>query len=285
MEPINWGEKVVEDYRDRILVDQDNPILAFKANRDRFTDPELKTYYAGFPYLGSPRSEDALTWNVFRSLQKAENLGIITDILRIGNPRGLLLWTLASEVDKVSAELQYIAGSIVRKFDGRFRGQTTEPDVIILGTRGIAVIECKLGEPDKALTHLWEGTLGSLGKRLPVYRIAIPNLVKEEDEELIAPVYQLVRMAFYSLKLAEHFNVDPVLVALSNERNWESNIRRFKLNKTPAELWESFKMDILGDRYLRCEYLFWQDIREFTKNKAINNLYYYLSKHPCLAEK
>ena len=34
MKTINWETKVVEDYRDRIIVDSDNPILALKANRD-----------------------------------------------------------------------------------------------------------------------------------------------------------------------------------------------------------------------------------------------------------
>jgi len=57
----------------------------------------------------------------------------------------------------------------------------TEPDVIIviLGTRGVAVIECKLGEPEKPLSHLWEGSPYSVRKRLPIYQQAEPNLLKE----------------------------------------------------------------------------------------------------------
>lgn len=104
---INWDEKVVEDYRQRIIVDPDSPILAFKASRDRYTNPSK---YAGLPHLGSWQSEDALTWNVFRSLQKVSSLDIITNKLGIGQPRGLLLWTLAPEIDDVSAKLQYLTG-------------------------------------------------------------------------------------------------------------------------------------------------------------------------------
>lgn len=37
MKTINWETKVVENYRDRIIVDCDNPILAFKASRERYT--------------------------------------------------------------------------------------------------------------------------------------------------------------------------------------------------------------------------------------------------------
>ena len=35
---VNWGPEVAEDYRERIIVDPDNPILASKANRDRYTN-------------------------------------------------------------------------------------------------------------------------------------------------------------------------------------------------------------------------------------------------------
>ena len=52
-----WPEhyEVARDYRTEIIVDWDNPILAFKANRDRYTYPDQN---AGLPHLGSPNSED-----------------------------------------------------------------------------------------------------------------------------------------------------------------------------------------------------------------------------------
>ncbi|MFH1926441.1 MAG: hypothetical protein ABIK32_08145 [Chloroflexota bacterium] len=34
MKPINRDKKVIEDYRERIIVDPDNSILAFKTSRD-----------------------------------------------------------------------------------------------------------------------------------------------------------------------------------------------------------------------------------------------------------
>ena len=50
------------DYRKNIIVDENNPILIWKSWRDHSTD--------GQAYLSRPYSKDALTWNVFRSLQK-----------------------------------------------------------------------------------------------------------------------------------------------------------------------------------------------------------------------
>lgn len=280
MIPINWDAKVVEDYRERIIVDANNPILAFKANRDRYTNLPNQGEYAGLPYLGSWHSEDALTWNIFRSLQKFNSLSIITEKLGIGHPQGLLLWTLAPEVDEINAKLQYETGALIRKFDGIFRGQVTEPDVILLGTTGIAVIECKLSEPSKALSHLWEGKVDSVEKRLPIYRREIPNLVKTDNLEEIASIYQLLRMAFYAMKLGTHFRIDPVLVSLSNEKNWDKEIR--KLGKSPPELWKVFREEILGKNSPRCESLHWQTICELVKATPLDSLVVHLSTHPCL---
>jgi len=70
MKTVDWSNKVATDFRARIIIEPDSPILAFKANRNRYTR-QIQPSYKGLPYLGSQDSEDALTWNVFRSLQKA----------------------------------------------------------------------------------------------------------------------------------------------------------------------------------------------------------------------
>lgn len=49
---IDWSDKVVRDFRKRILVDANSPILACKANRDRFYQKK----YAGMAHLGSVNS-------------------------------------------------------------------------------------------------------------------------------------------------------------------------------------------------------------------------------------
>ena len=278
--PIDWSQKVASDFRARIITDPNNPILAFKANRDRYTNLPNQSKYAGLPYLGSSESEDALTWNVFRSLQRAGSLNIVSDSLGIGEARGLLLWTPAPESGDVSAELQYKAGELIRRFDGVFRGQTTEPDVILLGNNGIAVTECKLSEPDKAPSHLWEGELDSVGKRLPMYLGKNPQLLKNSVGEAdIAQVYQLVRMAFYAVELGSEFGRQPVVVSLANRRNWSYKIRR--LGKSASDLWDMFR-GILGKDGPLTKTVFWQEFPELIRGTTLETLSSYLLTHPCL---
>jgi hypothetical protein len=279
MKIVDWSDKVASDFRTRIIIDPDSPILAFTANRDRYTQG-IQPNYAGLPYLGSQTSEDALTWNVFRGLQKARRLDIICNDLDIGEPSGMLLWTLAPELDNVTADLQYTVGALIRKFDGILLGQMTEPDVIILGTRGVAIIECKLSERDKPPSHLWEGSPTSVRKRLPIYREAEPTLLKRDViDAQIVEIYQLVRMAFYALQLGKRLALPPVVVSLANETNWHREMSR--LDKSAAELWDSFK-DAIEMLNLRKESLTWQHLRGFMTDCSLNELFNYVSTHPCL---
>jgi hypothetical protein len=276
----DWSQKVAPDYRTRIIIDGNNPILAFKANRDRYTNLPNQLKYAGLPYLGSSESEDAVTWNFFRNLQKAESLNIVSDSLVIGDARGLLLWTLAPEVDDVSAELQYKVGELIRRFDGIFRGQMTEPDAIILGTKGIAIIECKLSESDKAPSHLWQGQVDSVKKRLPIYRQKNPHLLKDDVGEAdIAQVYQLVRMAFYAVELGSEFRVQPIVVSLANRGNWSRRIGR--LGKSASDLWDMFR-GMLWKNSPLCKAVFWQEFPELMRDRPLETLRSYLLAHPCL---
>jgi len=279
MKTVDWSDKVASDFRARMIVEPDSPILAFKANRDRYTQ-QMQPSYEGLPHLGSQASEDALTWNVFRSLQQCQKLDIFCDELEIGEPRGMLLWTLATETNAVNVELQYTVGTLIRKFDGILAGQVTEPDVIILGDRGVAVIECKLSERNKPPSHLWEGSIDSVRKRLPIYRQAEPNLLKKGvTDEQIVDIYQLVRMAFYAIQIGKALACPPLVVSLANRTNWHREIR--KLHKSPAGLWDFF-VDAVEISDLRKKKLSWQDIAGLITGSSLDGLSYYLSTHPCL---
>jgi len=279
MKTVDWSDKVAADFRSRIIVEPSSPILAFKAARDRYTQGTQPSY-AGLPYLGSKTSEDALTWNVFRSLQKSGRLDIVCNELDIGSSRGMLLWALAPEMDDANAELQYQVGTLIRKFDGILPGQVTEPDVIIWGNSGVAVIECKLSEREKSSSHLWEGSLNSVSKRLPTYLQAEPNLVRKDvTREQIADIYQLVRMAFYALKLGNILHSDPAVVSLANETNWHLEMR--KLGKSPEDLWNFFQHAVQVAS-LRKRQLTWQYLRGLIAGTSLDELSHYLSGHPCL---
>jgi hypothetical protein len=263
---IDWKEPVVPDYRKRTLIDQGSPILAFKANRDRFTRGE----YAGWPYLGSRNSEDALTWNVFRSLQIAGRLDLAADVFGLSRPTGLLLWGLAPE--KKGENLQCDVGGMLRSVDGKRRGQMTEPDVILVGREEVAIIECKLGEPDEPPSRPWAGS----GKRWEDYQKDLPELLKLEVD--VKPIYQLVRMAFYAVKLGYKLDLQSVLVSLSNQANWTIGTRR---TRPLASLWDDF-VGSIGAVDIRCVSAHWQDIERKCADSGLDKLVDYLAHHPCL---
>lgn len=280
---IDWSDKVVRDFRQRILVDSNSPILAFKANRDRFCQTRRQEKYAGMPHLGAMNSEDALTWNVFRSLQKARRLNVVIDWLRIdiGTPSAVLIWCLAPELTDAARELQFKLGDLLRSSDGIIPGQIGEPDVVVQGTDGIAIIECKLGEPNKALTHLWKGSSPErIKKRLSRYRQDVPELLRSGKTEAdVEPVYQLVRMAYYAIRLGRACNLRPTLVSIGNQCNWHKEIRG--LGKCPDEVWDTLP-DLLGSVQLNCINTTWQALLRVIEKEGRDCLYQYLAEHPCL---
>jgi len=284
---IDGSDKVVRDFRKRILVDANSPILAFKANRDRYRQKK----YAGMAYFGSVNSEDALTWNVFRSLQKAHCLEVVKDWLEIdiGRPTAMLIWCLALELTDDDAKLQFQLGDLLRNTDGIIPGQIGEPDVVIQGTDGIAIIECKLGERNKALTHLWEGgSVERIKRRLTRYEQEAPEPLKSilksiiesnKIETDIKPIYQLVRMAYYVISLGQAYGLQPALVSVGNECNRHTEIRG--MGKCANELWDTFR-DLLGSVQLHCTNTTWQALLPIMESKGVNCLYQYLTGHPCL---
>ena len=72
------GVRVYDDWRDNIIVDADAPPLAWKAGRDTFG---ANTSVPGHPRLASEDSEDALSWNLFRTLERADHLDVIARAL------------------------------------------------------------------------------------------------------------------------------------------------------------------------------------------------------------
>ncbi len=259
---------VYVDYRDSIIVDKNNSILAFKANRDRFTTSRQKEY-AGLPQIGSKTSEDAKTWHCFRSMQKKNDFKPFSSLLgyNIENPE-ILLWTLS--FTESADELQYICGKKIRTIDGIYKGQVTEPDVIIKTKTHLFIIECKLGVKDEYPNHLWSCDPLSKGPELrkPIY---FENNLFIGDSGYNSSSYQLYRMAYYADSIATELCVKPVLISLTNKTWWT----RTRYEISPADIWNDFEKQINKDR-LEIKNVFWQDIKE---NGSLNE---YLLNHPCL---
>lgn len=280
------NNKVWEDYRDNILIDKDNPILAFKANRDRYTDVRSQSQYSGLPQIGSKNSEDALTWNVFRTLSIYNEMSLLERILGpLENPK-MLLWALSFSED--SDELQFIVGNTIRSIDGRHMGQITEPDVIIATPTSIFVIECKLGENQKP-THLWEAQRSNKPeteqgplKREQDYFVLNENPFREGNSKELykGEGYQLYRMAFYAYQLGKKLDISPHFISLTNQNWWNCGKR------SAASIWENFT-DNIERQKLEVKNIFWQEIIKCVderKDPRLNNLTTYLKDHPCLKE-
>jgi hypothetical protein len=165
------------DFRENLIVDINNPILIQKAWRDHHQD--------GWAYLAAPYGEDALTWNVFRSLdptrkstrppEETERDGkIVQGIFGLsGQPEEMLFW--GCDPDGTS-ESQQVLSICLRALDGQLKGNMTEPDLVPITSDDVCFVECKL-----RLTPLpWSA-------KAPKPPGDDPNAGEDEAEELSTP--------------------------------------------------------------------------------------------------
>lgn len=75
----NTGVKVFIDFRDNIIVDKNDPLVIEQGNNWKYT----KGFVRGLSYLGSENSEDALMWNVFKTLTKKSPSIWFTDLFPV----------------------------------------------------------------------------------------------------------------------------------------------------------------------------------------------------------
>jgi hypothetical protein len=254
---------VYTDYRENIKFDKDNPVLAMKANRDRYVNNNSQEKYAGLPQIGSVNSEDALTWNVFRQIIEKNEMYALEKLLdiKINNPK-ILLWTLS--FSESSNELQFTVGNFIRKIDGKYKGQITEPDVIIDCDEYFIMIECKLGKKGVFPGHLWEsGSENGPNKRKEDYFSKNYFDDSENTQKLYkGDCYQLFRMVFYTIELSKLMKKKAVFVSLIN-KEWSNNSRK----KRPNELFQEFKGCIKEKILIKS--ITWQDL-QFADNELKN---------------
>lgn len=265
------NNNVYIDYRDNILVDKDNPVLAFKANRDRYFENGKQDIYAGLSHLGSINSEDAITWNLIRSLSLSNDFTPLENLigLKLTNPK-VLLWTLS--FDDKSNELQYIVGSTIRSIDGKHKGQITEPDIVIESDSHFIVFECKLGEINKFPNHLWESSKDSKGPKVREKDYFKDNLFLD-NSGYESDTYQLFRMVFYAHEIAMKLNKKALFVSLTNKTWWNKKKRN---SSSPCSIWEKFEKQVNRDK-IDVKNVFWQNL--VIQNKDLSS---YFENHRCL---
>src|SRR5207245_8369640 len=141
-------DDLLDDYRKQPgLPDPDHQILQWKAKRDRFDHR-----HALKPYPCSPRSEDVVSWTVFRSLEKAGTLSGLSRFLGISDIRQILYWLW--HADAQTSPEQLSLNNAILEVDGQLGGQMTEPDLVLFGQSDVCFVEAKLGERDRRPT-LW----------------------------------------------------------------------------------------------------------------------------------
>lgn len=225
------GVGVYTDYRDNIIVDPDHPALVWKANKDRFRRElfcsEVRAAFPqGLARIGSEHSEDALSWNLFRSLQLAQKLALVGDFAA---PRAHLcavyFWGRAAHLrsGQIDPEIQDSLNEM-EPWGKNGAGQQTETDVILRGRAHTIMIECKLGKPGETVRAWSRSTEGMR----PQYREFLGKL-----QELGAPlfsdsfeydkdgnrVYQLFRNYVLGAALSKKWNTEFSLIAIVNSLN------------------------------------------------------------------
>jgi hypothetical protein len=141
----------------------------------------------------SDRSEDAVPWTVFRYLQGTRRLGLIlSEESSLAPEPSVLFWGVpagGSDPEPVADQLKDISRRLGERVSGR-----TEPDVIVVWSNLVVVVEVKLGS----------GNDRQPGKRAFERYLDKPYLYKQSTAAIMeSGYYELVRNWRIGAELAE----------------------------------------------------------------------------------
>jgi hypothetical protein len=245
------GVKVFEHYRDNIVIDQDNPVLRKKASypRERYARGKVK----GLSRLGSQNSEDAKSWNLFRTLQLQNHMqkyyGLVRDQ---DNLQNLLFWGLDPGTGEFDGVLKSILNEIERPH--LWKIQQTEPDVIVIGQKTIIFNECKLGEAGKNI-DAWNRK-GAFTSKHELYKENARPFFKQifiENFEVEARrYYQLLRNYIIGEHFGHRLNKVFHLVAIASATN------KARSGLSHEEEFKTFCSHLFDSS--RCHFLTWDQL-------------------------
>jgi hypothetical protein len=227
------GVKVYDDWRDNIVVDADAPPLVWKAGRDTFG---ANTSVPNHPRLASEDSEDSLSWNLFRTLERTGHLDVITRALGLEDEFQVLYWHRPWDAVEPLPEIR-----AALKRAEPWRGYHTEVDVILKGQRTLVMVECKLGKPG-AHVRAWER--GSKKPIPPSYQEPLRDLLADMGkwEATMRRFYQLLRHLVLARELCrlDGWALEPHLLAVVNalnvNRDGESHAAEFEVFRSALRL-------------------------------------------------
>jgi len=188
-------------------------------------------------------SEDALTWNVFRTFEKVRKLSPLVAVLtggrvQMAGPIELIPWGYhnGGPWDPLKKARAY--------FEPR-KGVPTEPDVVLLGGSGVVFVEAKFGSPNKR-------------KEPDISRYQVGEFYKRCFTADLAsvPYHQLVRHFLFAAHVAEQLGIRQFmlvnLVRRSSQQELGNTSRNFGQDflKEPNQFRQATWEDIY-DAFLR----------------------------------
>ena len=281
------GGLVYTDYQENIIVDHDHPILRWKANKERFS-PNLFSLETrnqlpeGLPRIGSQHSEDALSWNILRSLQLENKLHLITDmIMPEMNVEIVYFWQHDTRhwSEQIDPEIQ----DILNKMEPWGRNgikQQTETDVILRGRSHIIMVENKLGIPGEivrawcrsrpGMRHEYKAFMEELKKR--DVKLFNDSFDYQRDGNRF---YQLFRNYLLGAALSLKWNARFSLLAIVNSLN--SNLD----GRSHEEEFGRFQslLEESSNAFLTTWQQIWSKVR---KETGLETLRKWLGNHPLL---
>ncbi len=242
------GVKVFSEYQDNITIDKDNPILKKKAEypRERYTRGKVKD----LSRLGSENSEDARSWNLFRTLQLQSDMQKYYGLIRVqDNLQNLLFWGLDPETGEFDGVLKSVLDEIEPPY--LWKVQQTEPDIVLIGKGTVVFNECKLGKPGKNIDAWNRKEEFSSEHRLykEKARPFFKQLFTEDFEEKGRRYYQLMRNYIIGRNLANRLKKEFHLVVIVSEKN------SARSGLTHEEEFKNFCSNLVDSS--RCHYLTW----------------------------
>jgi hypothetical protein len=244
------GVKVYDDWQDNIVVDPNAPPLVWKARRDIFG---ASRGVPGRPYLASENSEDALSWNLFRTLEKAGRLDVIARALGLEDNFQVLYWHRPWDAADALPEIKEARDRVEPwgKIGGRFQ---TETDIILKGQHYLVMVESKLGKPG-AHIRPWERTSGSPVRA--TYEGPLRALLADMSnwQETMRRFYQLLRHLVLANELCrpEVWGLEPHLLAIVNKLNIHADLH------THAKEFDEFRQHVRLPAE-RAHLLTWQEL-------------------------
>lgn len=220
--------------------------------------------------ISRERSEDALSWNVFRYLDKQkyiqpfvkETLGF--DIVY---PE-VILWSFSEKEKDNNGVLKELADA--RRQFGEHQNRSTEPDIIIKGDSVIIFIEAKFSSGNN--------TSGNAEKK--IFRIENPKrynqnwfslVFKESYEKLInSGKYELMRLWLLGTWIANEKKVDFYLLNLTREKYEVSIEKDFRplIEETKSNSFQRIKWEAIYDFILAQNDENNKVILEYIENKS-----------------